>query len=304
MAGPEFPHDTAVTVPDLSGVKAEPTEEPEAATSALPSHSWLSLVRCSSCGAGTLYRESRTARCQECGTAPPEKDGYLDMLVGTTMGEPTAATPEQRLMESELVARIYERFWRPTFVRLMAGRGAAGSTGGFGGEFFIHKNALGLDDRGGPWLDLSCGPGLFTRAMASAVPGHWVLGLDISRAMLEVAARRAHAYSNVGLLRADAHDLPLQSSSFVGVNNSGALHVYDDPQAVFSEVLRILRPGGIYVGSTFAESRSALGRVTARIGGIRRFEPPELRSWLSRVGFAEYEEIRLGDSIIFRVRKP
>src|SRR5690606_40039337 len=80
-------------------------------------------------------------------------------------GVQTCALPisEQRLMESELVARAYERFWRPAFVRVLAGSGAGSRTGGFPGEFFIHKNALAMDDREGPWLDVSCGPGTFTQ---------------------------------------------------------------------------------------------------------------------------------------------
>jgi ubiquinone/menaquinone biosynthesis C-methylase UbiE len=207
-------------------------------------------------------------------------------------------------MESELVARLYERFWRPAFVRTLAGSGARALTGGFTGEFFIHKNALAMEDHLGPWLDLSCGPGIFTRAMAAACPGEWVLGLDISRAMLDVAARRARGYANVLLIRGDAHDLPLADGSFGGVNSSGALHAYDDPEEVFSEVRRVLKPGGIFVGSTFAESATLLGRLAARMAGIRRYEPPELRAWLSRIGFADYEEIRLGGAFIFRVRRP
>ncbi|HLU68083.1 MAG TPA: class I SAM-dependent methyltransferase [Kofleriaceae bacterium] len=283
--------------------------EPSGATPLAPSPggrraSWYSLLRCPACRAVELARDISGVRCRACGVVHPDRGGYLDMLASSALGEPTPSTPEQRLMESELVARLYERFWRPAFVRLLAGRGAGGATGGFAGEFFIHKNALGMDERGGPWLDLSSGPGVFTRAMASAAPGDWVIGLDISRAMVEAAARRVNGYGNVGLVRADAHDLPLASGCFAGVNNTGALHVYDDPEAVFSEVIRVLAPGGIYVGSTFAQSRSPVGRLTSRVAGIRRFDPPELRSWLSRIGFADYEEIRLGDSMIFRVRKP
>ncbi len=266
--------------------------------------SWESLLRCPACAAAECARRGRQLECRACGRSYPDQGGYFDFLVGSMRGEPPPTSAEQRLMESELVARVYERFWRPAFVRLLAGSGAAGATGGFPGEFFIHKNALGLDDRGGPWLDMSCGPGVFTRAMASAAPGDWVIGLDISRAMLNTAAHRVHGYGNIGLVRADAHELPFASESFAGVNNAGALHVYDDPEAVFSEVIRVLERGGIYVGSTFAESRSPLARLTARVAGIRRFDPPELRAWLSRIGFADYEEIRPGDALIFRVRKP
>jgi ubiquinone/menaquinone biosynthesis C-methylase UbiE len=145
---------------------------------------------------------------------------------------------------------------------------------------------------------------MFVRAMAAAAPGDWVVGLDISRAMLEVAARRVHGYANVALVRADAHDLPLASGAFAAVNNAGALHVYDDPESVFSEVLRVLAKGGVFVGSTFAPSRSLVGRAAARAGGIRRFDPAELRAWLSRVGFADYDQLKLGGVFVFKVRKP
>ncbi len=243
--------------------------------------------------------------CHRCDHRYPKSDqGYYDLLQTGVAGEPAPSTPAQRLMESELIARIYERFWRPTMVRLMAGKGAAGAAGGFSGEFFIHKNALGMDDRQGPWLDLSCGPALFTRAMAAASPGQSVIGVDISKPMLKEAAKRIRAYSNVTLLRADAHELPFADRQFSGVNNAGALHVYDDPETAFTEILRVLQPNGVYVGSTFAPATRVVARFASRITGIRRFDPPELRAWLSRIGFSDYEEIRLGDGFVFKVRKP
>jgi hypothetical protein len=56
--------------------------------------------------------------------------------------------------------------------------------------------------------------------------------------------------------------------------------------------------------STFAEAPSLLGRLAARAAGIRRFEPSELRAWLQRIGFADYEDVRLGGALVFRVRRP
>jgi len=250
-----------------------------------------------------MRQSSGNLVCEACARVYDDHGGFYDFL-DPSKGEPTPATLEQRLMESELIARVYDRMWRPAFVRVFAGRGASAAAGGFAGEFFIHKHALGVDDRSGPWLDLSCGPGTFTRALAAAVPNQLVIGIDISKAMLEVAARRARGYNNVALVRADAHELPFDDEMLGGVNNAGALHVYTDPDRVFAEILRVLKPGGVYVGGTFAQTRSGLSRVAARLAGIRRFHTPELRAWLSRVGFADYEEIHLGHGLIFRCRKP
>ncbi len=270
---------------------------------------FLDIVRCPRCrGEHTLQAAAgaggRSLRCSRCDLeAPVVSPGFVELLDTKTLGEPTAATTEQRFMESPLVARVYDRVWRPTFVRLLAGKGAGGSVGA-AGELFIHRHSLSIDDRQGPWLDLSCGPGMFARSLAASAPGALVVGPDISRAMLEVAASRTAGYGNVQLVRGDAHALPFADESFGGVNNPGALHVYDDPEQVFREVLRVLRPGGLYVGSTFAEAPSLLGKVTARLAGIRRFAPSELRAWLGRIGFADYEDLRLGDALIFRARRP
>lgn len=261
---------------------------------------FFALLRCPACNTEGMDARGTSAQCTACGRRYVHNGDFLELL----SIEPTAPTAEQRFMESELVARLYERFWRPTFVRVMAGSGARASTGGFPGEFFIHKHALAMEDRDGPWLDLSCGSGLFTRAMAASDPGGLVVGLDISRAMLEAAAGRSKGYSNVMLVRADAHSLPFADASFGGVNNSGALHAYDDPEQVFVEIARVLRPGGIYVGSTFSHYANMMSRMTARMAGIRRYEPVELRAWLSRLGFADYDEIQFGGAFIFRVRKP
>jgi ubiquinone/menaquinone biosynthesis C-methylase UbiE len=264
-----------------------------------------SLFRCPQCHGSELILQSKQITCTNgsCGYCCPGRHGYYDFMTAG-LNRRVASTTEQRLMESELVARVYERMWRPTFVRMMAGKGAEAITGGFAGEFFIHKNALSMDEREGPWLDLSCGPGTFTRAMASASPGSWVVGLDIARSMVEVAAAKGRGYDNLVFVRGDAHDLPIADASMSGVNNAGALHVYDDPEAVFTEIRRVLKPDGLFVGSTFSPAKSIVGRTLAQVSGIRRFRPSELRAWLSRLGFADYEELRLGRSFVFKVRKP
>ncbi|MEO8548470.1 MAG: class I SAM-dependent methyltransferase, partial [Kofleriaceae bacterium] len=189
----------------------------------------LPILACPRCRIAAPFTDLRAQRCKSCGFEPARTaHGVLD-LIDTGAGE-TVPTSEQRFMESDLVARVYERVWRPGFVRMLAGKGAGAAVGGISGELFIHKQSLNLDDRPGPWLDLSCGPGVFVRALAAGAPGQLVVGLDISRAMLDVAAQRTSGYTNAVLVRGDAHALPFVDGSFGGVNNAGALHAYDDPE--------------------------------------------------------------------------
>ncbi|HEX8113399.1 MAG TPA: hypothetical protein VF516_36970, partial [Kofleriaceae bacterium] len=109
----------------------------------------LPILLCPRCRTEAPFKDLRAPRCQACGLEPATSvPGVLDLL-DTGAGEPLSVTTEQRLMESELVARTYDRFWRPTFVRLLAGKGAGAAVGGLSGELFIHKHGLGLDDRAG-----------------------------------------------------------------------------------------------------------------------------------------------------------
>ena len=89
----------------------------------------LPILSCPRCRADVPFKDLRTPRCRACGLEPVASANLLD-LIDNTAGEAPTVTTEQRLMESELVARMYDRFWRPTFVRLLAGKGAGASVGG------------------------------------------------------------------------------------------------------------------------------------------------------------------------------
>ncbi len=95
-----------------------------------------SLLVCPRCR-GTKF-ETDSAACADCGLdLHRRRGGFLDLIDVATIGEPTAATTEQRFMESDVVAHAYDRIWRPIFVRMLAGKGAGASVGGIAGEMFI-----------------------------------------------------------------------------------------------------------------------------------------------------------------------
>jgi ubiquinone/menaquinone biosynthesis C-methylase UbiE len=88
-------------------------------------------------------------------------------------------------------------------------------------------------------LDVGCGPGVLT-AQLQCVAGE-VVGIDFSANMIE-EARRQHATLRFAV--ANAEDLPFDDASFdVAVVNYCAHHLAR-PVKAFSEIRRVLKPGG------------------------------------------------------------
>src|SRR5262249_42612259 len=93
----------------------------------------LPILACPRWRAEAPFKNLRMPRCATCGLEPASTNPGVIDLIDVAVGEPTATTTEQRLMESELIARMYDRFWRPAFVRMLAGKGAGAAVGGLSG---------------------------------------------------------------------------------------------------------------------------------------------------------------------------
>lgn len=107
--------------------------------------------------------------------------------------------------------------------------------------------------RGVAMLDLCCGHGIL--AEAAVARGATVSGLDFSEAMLDMARERVPA---ARFLQGDAMALPFAAASFDAVTiGFGIPHVPDPPQ-VFSEVRRVLRPGGRLAYSVWQDREGAM----------------------------------------------
>jgi ubiquinone/menaquinone biosynthesis C-methylase UbiE len=106
--------------------------------------------------------------------------------------------------------------------------------------------ALG-EVRRGRLLDVACGPGVVTAALAPEASS--VTGFDATEAMLEKAkARCADAgLSNVAFRSGDAENLPFKDAEFDGVVTRLAIHHFAAPQRALDEMFRVLRPGGAAV---------------------------------------------------------
>ncbi len=102
-------------------------------------------------------------------------------------------------------------------------------------------------------VDLACGTGDVTLLLADRYPAGRVIGIDLTGAMLKLARQRSHA-GNVEFLQQDmgATDLPDELADIV----TGSYAVRNAPefQQAFTEIYRILRPGGFVALLDFSKS--------------------------------------------------
>ena len=136
------------------------------------------------------------------------KEGYVNLLLGSRPGDSTG--------DSKEAARFRRDFLNKGYYSLLRDRLA---------ERFA--------DKSGRLLDLCCGEGWYTAALARC-PGLEVWGFDLAREMVRLAAKRRE---NMGLFVANLARIPVAAASF------------DFATLLFApfqekELLRILKPGG------------------------------------------------------------
>jgi ubiquinone/menaquinone biosynthesis C-methylase UbiE len=115
-------------------------------------------------------------------------------------------------------------------------------------------------------LEIGCGPGYFSRAIAAAVPQGSLILFDLQLAMLELARQRLPAFANMHFTQGDACSLPFPNASFNAALLVLVLGEVPDQDRCIAEAARVLTQGG---SVTFAESRRdsdfiPIGKLQAR----------------------------------------
>jgi ubiquinone/menaquinone biosynthesis C-methylase UbiE len=140
-------------------------------------------------------------------------------------------------------------------------------------------------------LDLGCGTGEFTAALARA--GARVVGVDVAEAAL-ARARGRHPGVDFRLVPIDG-PLPFDEGSFELVWASEVIEHVADTAQWLSEVRRVLAPAGRLLVTTPSH-----GRMRVALGGVERFSEPlgdhlhlytkhSLQVLLGEFGFASVE---------------
>lgn len=138
-------------------------------------------------------------------------------------------------------------------------------------------------------VDLGCGTGYHCAALRKQFPRARVIGVDIARGMLDVAASR---WPEGEWLQSDAEDLSLDDASQSLIFSNFALQWCPDLDSVCSELARVLRADGeIYFAlpgpETLRELRTAWRSVDAHIHVNRFASAEDWRAALVRAGLAD-----------------
>src|SRR5207247_3397897 len=107
--------------------------------------------------------------------------------------------------------------------------------------------SLGRLERGARVADLGCGAGTDTLVAAQMVgPDGHVTGVDMTPEMLAKAHAAAGAMgaANVDFVEGEIERLPFADGSIDVVISNGVIDLVPDKDTVFSEIFRVLQPGG------------------------------------------------------------
>ncbi len=262
--------------------------------------STLELLRCVRCQQGRLEPETPTnehkvffgpVRCTHCATRYPVGEGLVDLV-----GERAVPKGLQGKLEAAWFARNYEKYVRPTLELVL-------TRGGFDrdSEYLVYRALIGKPE--GAVLDLGCGTGIFSRRLAAEPAAPTILGLDVSKPMIEEAiAQSREANVDIDFIRAEAPALPFQDASLGAVLQVGSFHLIEDLDGTLREVRRALKPQASYVGSGFVLPPFTRHAYSAM--GLHARSETELRRACERAGLVRFERVRTPPMLIFRAQKP
>lgn len=253
----------------------------------------LSLFSCPYCQEGLHWSfpssvhslpDQGQASCSGCQRSYPLRGGILDFLSGSAQNE--VITPFQRLMQFEPLTAIYEKYWRPLGFLVAS----SSSFRQFSADLIQRLEP----QKTSSILDLACGPGLFACPLAAQTSG-WVIGFDLSLPMLRRAHKKAFGSGlrNVLFVRGSAFSLPFRDITLDAILCSGALHLFNQPEAALAEIARTLSRSGRFVCQTTLKPRHSAGLASfldrvIRFGFFESIE--DLNEKLSRAGIHVEEQ--------------
>ncbi len=127
-------------------------------------------------------------------------------------------------------------------------------------EMYLCEALRGIPcDFSGRMLEVPVGTGVITMTVYETLPKAQVQCLDYSEDMIAFARQRANqsGLKNVSFLQGDVGALPFADDSFDLVLSLNGFHAFPDKENAYREVLRVLKPGGIFCGCFYIAGECA-----------------------------------------------
>lgn len=142
-------------------------------------------------------------------------------------------------------------------------------------------------------LDLGCGAGIWSRAIAERLPWARVTGLDAGADFI-ARARERHGSDRVAFEVGDFTDLPFPDASFDCVYADNSLEHAFDADLTLREVHRVLGDGGVLVAAIPSDARN---RRRTCDNHTWKTAPHDVASRLRDAGFTD---VRINELDVFR----
>ena len=114
------------------------------------------------------------------------------------------------------------------------------------------------NDFSGKMLEVPVGTGVLSMPVYETMTGADITCLDYSPDMMERAKRQAEkrGLMNVRFMQGDVGKLPFEDESFDLVLSLNGFHAFPDKEAAYSEIFRVLKPGGIFCGFFYVKGEN------------------------------------------------
>lgn len=233
--------------------------------------------------------------CSNCGAKFVREGKVVDFLPQISSSEGLGIFYVQ---DPLLVAR-YEMLLRPAFLKIMGSNWSNTIT-----EQDEHDYLRAhVRPAGGPVLDLACGAGRWTRTVVDMFGPENVVGLDVSKAMIEKFTANL---PNVCIARANATALPYSEGSLGAINCWNSFQLFPDPWGALDEMARVIADGGTLTLFTYRAAPRPLQRYFQlrheAAFSVRSFREDTLRKKLLAAGF-EVSDWQATNSLLFVTAK-
>lgn len=141
----------------------------------------------------------------------------------------------------------------------------------YSAEPMIHSVAQFSRHHGKSVLEVGVGAG--TDHLQWARVGAHLYGVDLTNAAVQMTRSHLGLYGfEANVQQTNAEHLPFDNESFDVVYSWGVIHHADRPDLILGEILRVLKPGGIFLGMMYGRHSIVAAKLWIR-HGLGRLRP-------------------------------